>query len=311
MNLQQLQYIVALHKLKSFSKAADACFITQATLSTMVKKLEEELDIVIFDRKTSPIITTDSGLEVIEEAKKILLHAENLKQMASVLTRKIEGELRIGIIPTVASGVLYRIVPHLMAKYPKLKLFISEITTKNIIQQLKTGELDVGIVSTPLNNTDIEEELLYYEKLMVYGNKTINKKYILPKDIATQKIWLLEEGNCLRNQVMNVCALNAKKLNNNLHFEPNSFETLISFVDKLNGLTLIPELYYMGLSADKKAKVIDFKAPVPVREISIIYHRPYAKQRLINVLTTEIKEIITPLLQTSKLKNKDMIIAKI
>jgi LysR family hydrogen peroxide-inducible transcriptional activator len=302
---------VSLDKLKSFSKAAEACFITQATLSTMVKKLEEELDVVIFDRKTSPIITTDSGLEVIKEAKKILLHAENLKQIASVLNGKIEGELRIGIIPTIAGSLLWRIVPHLISKYPKLKLSISEITTKNIIQQLKTGALDAGIVSTPLNHDDIEEEILYYEKLMVYGVKTTNKKYIIPKDIAKQKIWLLEEGNCLRNQVVNVCALNAKKPTDNLQFEPNTFETLISFVDKLNGLTLIPELYYMDLCIDKKTKITDFKLPAPVREVSIIYHRPYAKQRLISMLVTEIKELIIPLLKTSKLKNKDMIIAKI
>ncbi|TDB68828.1 LysR substrate-binding domain-containing protein [Arundinibacter roseus] len=311
MNLQQIQYIVALDKFKNFSHAAESCFITQATLSTMVKKLEEELDIVIFDRKTNPILTTECGKELIEEAKKILWHSNNLKQLSSTLKGNIEGELRIGVIPTIAGNLLYRVIPDLILKFPKLKLFISEINTSSIIQKIKMGELDAGIVSTPLNVDGIDEEILYYEKLLVYGNQNRNKKYLIPEEISTEKIWLLEEGNCLREQVINFCGLNPKKMHENLHFQPNSFETLLSFVDRLNGLTLIPELYFMDLPLEKKSKVIDFQTPVPVREVSVIYHRPYAKLRLVNTLIKEIKETILPLLSTSTLKNNEIVIAKI
>jgi LysR family hydrogen peroxide-inducible transcriptional activator len=311
MNLQQLEYIIALDKLKNFSKAAETCFITQATLSTMVKKLEEELDVVIFDRKTNPIITTDCGKEIIEEAKKAVYHTQNLKEMSSLIKGKTEGELKIGIIPTIASSLLKRIIPEMIIKYPKLKFIISEITTSNIVNQIKLGLLDVGIVSTPLNLPDIEEEILYYEKLMVYGKNNKDKNYLIPKEISKEKIWLLEEGNCLRNQVMNLCQLKPKKLDQNLYFQPNTFETLMGFVDTLDGLTLIPEMYYLDLSAEKKTKVSDFQTPFPVREVSVIFHRPYAKLRLLTTLIKEIKEKIIPILATNHLKNNEMIITKI
>ena len=311
MNLQQIEYIVALDELKSFSKAAEACFITQATLSTMVKKLEQELDMVIFDRKKNPIITTDYGKEIIEEAKKILIHSNNIKFLPSKLKGKIEGDLKLGIIPTIASNLLHRIIPNLLNKYPNLKLKITEITTNNIINQLKTGEIDVGIVSTPLPKNEFEEEILYYEKLMVYGKiKNSQIKYLSPKDIAYEKVWLLEQDNCLSNQIINVCSLSPKILYTNLDFKPNSFDSLINMVDNTDGLTLIPELYHMDLAKEKKVKVIDFNSPYPVREVSLIYNRPYAKLRLINAFAEEIKQTILPILHTSKLKNKEMIIAK-
>jgi LysR family hydrogen peroxide-inducible transcriptional activator len=311
MNLQQLEYIVALDKLKSFSKAADACFITQATLSTMVKKLEEELGVVIFDRKTNTIITTDYGKEIIEEAKKLLIHKNNLMDLPSKLKDKIEGELKIGIIPTIAGNLLYRVIPKLLNNYPDLKLVIQEITTTNIIHQIKTGEIDVGIVSTPIPKNDFEVQILYYEKLKVYGKvKNSDIKYLSPKDIAYEKIWLLEQGNCLSDQIINVCSLSPKKININLDFKPNSFDSLLNMVDSTKGLTLVPELYYKDLTKERKLKVIDFKSPYPVREVSMIYSRPYAKQRLITALGDEIKHSILPLLSTSKLKNKEMIIAK-
>ena len=311
MNFQQLEYIVAVDRFKSFSKAADSCFITQATLSTMVKKLEEELGMIIFDRKTSPILTTECGKEIVEEAKKTLFHSKNIKQLAAILKGKIEGELKIGIIPTVAGNLLHRIVPTLLDKYPNLKLYITEITTANIVQQLKSGEIDVGIVSTPLAKDDLEDEVMYYEKLKVYGKQKTDKEYVLANEIGQEKVWLLEEGNCLRNQFINLCALNPKKIKNNLIFEPNSFESLLSFVDNLEGLTLIPELYCKDLPEEKKLKLIDFKSPYPVREISLVYHRPYVKHRLISVLAEEIKTIIPPLLETSALKNNEMNITKI
>ena len=312
MNLQQLEYIVALDKYKSFSKAAESFFITQATLSTNVKKLEEELDIIMFDRKTSPTITTDCGKEIIEEAKKALYHSAAIKRMSTEIKGRIEGELRIGIIPTVAGNLLHRIIPILLKKYPSLKLSIQEITTNNIVNKLKTGELDVGIMSTPIHHNELENELLYYEKLMLYGQlKQNNIKYVSPKDITNEKIWLLEHGNCLTDQIMNVCSLHSKKINSNLAFSPNSFDTLLNIVDNLQGLTLIPELYYMDLPKTRKKNVRDFVAPYPVREISLVFHRPFAKSRLINTLGTEIRQKITPILQASKLKKSEITIIKI
>lgn len=306
MNLQQLEYILALDRLKSFSKAAESCFITQATLSIMVKRLEDELDIIIFDRKTNPIITTDCGIEIIEEARKIIIHHNRLKQMASELKGKIEGELKIGIIPTIASNLLHRILPILLEKYPKLKLTVYEVTTSEVISRLKTADIDVGIVSTPLNTHDIEEEILYYEKLMVYGINQTNKKFITPKDIMNEKVWLLEQGNCLRDQIIDLCSINSKQLMSNLNFQPNSFDSLLNIVDKLNGLTLIPELYFLDLPNERRKNVFDFNAPYPVREISMIFHRPYAKLRLLETFAKEIKFIIRPIISTTDMKSSEM-----
>jgi LysR family transcriptional regulator, hydrogen peroxide-inducible genes activator len=312
MNLQQLEYIIALDKYKSFSKAAESCFITQATLSTMVKKLEEELELVLFDRKTSPIITTECGKEIVQEAQKIVGHSYRLKQIASSIKGIVEGELRIGVIPTVAGNLLHRILPKLLEKYPNLTLTLEEITTENIIQKLKNGELDAGLLSTPLKNNDLEETILYYEKLMVYGSvEQLNTQFVSPKDIQNEKIWLLETGNCLTNQIINVCARNTKKINNHLNFQPNSFESLLNIVDSLHGLTLIPELYYADLSENRKKRVREFTPPYPVREISLVYNRPYAKIKLIEAVTEEIINIISPQLMTHQLKNSEMMIAKI
>jgi len=311
MNLQQLNYIVQLDKYKSFSKAAQACFITQATLSTMVKKLEEELDIIIFDRKNNPIITTECGKEIIKEAQKILFHSQQLIETAAQVKGIIKGELKIGIIPTIASNLLHRILPKILNKYPDLKLVIQEITSQNIINKLKMGLIDVGIVSTPLQAEELEEQILYYEKLMVYGNvENLETKYISPADIRDQKVWLLEQGNCLSDQIINVCGLSSKKINANLEFQPNSFDSLLNIVDQLKGLTLIPELYFLDLPEHRRKTVKDFVKPFPVREVSMVYYRPYAKLRLIEAIATEVKQLICPILETSQIKNSDLLIAQ-
>ena len=311
MNIQQLEYLIALDKHKSFSKAAASCYITQATLSTMIKKLEEELEVVLFDRKTNPILTTVDGDKIIEEAKKVILHLGNMKHVASTINNRIEGTLTLGIIPTIAGSLLPKILAGIMEKYPHLHLRIVEITTESVIQQLKSGGIDAGIISTPVEKKEIEEDVLYYEKLMVYGSHESNRKYVLPQEMAKNKIWLLEEGHCLRDQFINLCSLNPKRLKHNLNFQPTSFESLIALVDTMGGLTLIPELYYNDLPEEKKCRVKNFKAPYPVREVSLVYYRPYVKHKLIRLMHQEIKDIINPLLESRKLKNSELMIAKI
>lgn len=312
MNLQQFEYLVAVDKHKSFSKAAEACFITQATLSTMVKKFEEEVGITIFDRKTLPILTTDCGKPYIEKARQMVKLAYEMKSMSTHILSDISGELHIGVIPTVASNLLHHLIPVLVSKYPNLILHIQEITTENIVNQLKAGTIDGGILSTPLSKPDaFEETMLYYEKLMVYGKlQTNNQAFLSPKDLMNENVWLLEQGNCISDQIMNVCQLSQKKMNNNIHFHPNSFESLLNIVDSLNGLTVIPELFVKELPKKRKVLITDFVKPYPVREISLVSHRPFVKKRLLDALANEIIALVKPLLETSKLKNKDLLIAR-
>ncbi|MDX9891348.1 MAG: LysR substrate-binding domain-containing protein [Bacteroidales bacterium] len=311
MNIQQLEYIVAVDQFKNFSKAADHCYITQATLSTMIKKLEEELNVVIFDRKNNPVMTTDEGKGIIAQAVKILQETYRLKEIAKNNIHEISGTIKIGIIPTIANSLLPIVLMPLLKKFPDLMVEMYEITTQNILKQLKEGTIDMGILATPLETEDIEEEILFYETLMVYGALNNDTQFIIPEDIKKEKIWLLEEGNCLRNQVINLCSLRKKEnMPLNLKFDAHSFGTLLNMVDQLGGLTLIPELYYQSLSDARKEKVKFFKSPIPVREVSIVFYRPFAKKNTIEAIASEIRSLVQPILMTNQYKNSELDIVK-
>jgi LysR family transcriptional regulator, hydrogen peroxide-inducible genes activator len=261
MNIQQLEYIVAVDRLKNFTRAADACFVTQATLSAMVKKLEDELGLLIFDRKSNPPVTTDAGKQIVQDARNVLIHLKVLNDRVKEMQGKIAGKIRIGIIPTIANSLLPKILRGLMEAYPDLELDVTERTTENIIRSLREGSIDAGILATPLPGENLDFRVLYYESLMVYGDSGLNKQYLLPEDVRNQQVWLLEEGHCLREQFINLCSLK-KKSNTpkNLRLEASSFETLLNLVDEFGGLTMIPELYYNTLPETRKK--MSFFSPI-------------------------------------------------
>jgi len=307
MNIQQLEYIIAIDRFKSFSKAAAHCFVTQATLSAMVKKLEIELDLIMFDRRRSPIITTDCGTAIIEEAKKALHHITLINDYSKTVQDTIDGRIRLGIIPTIANTLLPIILKPLLHKFPDLIIEVHEVTTDNLLKDLEAGTLDFGILATPVEYEQIEENILYYESMMVYGVLNINSQYILPEQLNDSKIWLLEEGHCFRNQTINICNLNKNEdLPDNLIFEANSFETLLNITDEFGGITLIPELFYQSMSPWRKEKTQAFQTPLPVREVSLVYYRPYAKLRIINRITEEIKEMMKGKLVSEKYRARDL-----
>lgn len=307
MNIQQLGYIIAVDRFKNFSRAAAHCFVTQATLSAMVKKLEMEIEVTIFDRKKSPVITTDCGTDIIEEAKKALYHINLIHDYSKTVQDTIEGRIRVGIIPTIANTLLPIILKPLLLKFPDLIIEVHEITTDNLLKDLETGLLDFGILATPVEYEQIEENILYYESMMVYGVQDLKSQYILPEQLNDSKIWLLEEGHCFRNQAINICNLDKKEdLPDNLIFEANSFETLLNITDEFGGITLIPELFYQSMSSGRKKRTQAFQVPLPVREVSLVYYRPYAKLRIINRLTEEIKELMKGKLVSEKYRARDL-----
>ena len=256
MNFQQLEYVMAVHKHKHFGIAADSCHITQATLSAMIKKLEEELKILLFDRSRKPIQTTDMGLQFIETARTILQQKELLFSL-NKQTEKLEGKLSIGIIPTVANSLLPIILPSILKENQKLQLTISEITTEEIKTQLIMDKIDIGILATPINDKQFDEHILYYEPMMIYGILDKKKEYVNSKDIKNGNIWLLEEGHCFRNQALTVCEIKEKELSpSNLNFMGSSFETLLNLTDKFGGYTLVPELYYKNMPKQKQNKAL-------------------------------------------------------
>lgn len=306
MNFQQLEYILAVHRHKHFGKAAEACHITQATLSAMIIKLEDELNIQIFDRSHKPIKTTAIGLEVIEKARSILDIQRELHLLQDVDTT-MTGIIRIGIIPTIASSLLPLILPRIMSQFPELKLVISEITTDEIIHHLEMDKIDLGILSTPLENELLEEHILYYEPMQVYGAEESEKGYITSKEVKDKEIWLLEEGHCFRNQTVTICELREKKVDDTkLQLEANSFETLLSITDQFGGLTILPELYGLQLPKNRQKKLKSFKKPIPVREISIVSYRKVISPQTIEVLGELIKSMVLPKLSVSNYENKDL-----
>jgi LysR family hydrogen peroxide-inducible transcriptional activator len=214
MNIQQLEYIVALDTYKHFGKAAEVCCVTQPTLSMMIQKLEDEYNLKIFDRSIQPIIPTSFGEKLISQAKQILLEIEKFKEIALDAKNILTGELKVGIIPTIAIYLLPNLLYNFTKKFPEIKLKIEENITDILVEKLKKRELDVAIMSNFSADKNLEETLIYKENFLVYTSDEYDKQYFLPQDIDIEKLWLLEEGHCLRNQIENFCELKQKQNKN-------------------------------------------------------------------------------------------------
>ncbi len=292
MTLQQLEYILAVDTHRNFIKAADSCYITQPTLSMQIQKLEDELGIKIFDRSKLPVVPTAIGQGVLEHARRVL-HARNeLNRFIEDQKGKISGQLRIGIIPTLAPYLLPIFVPAFIKKYPDIKLIIHELMTEHIVSYLKDEKIDAGILVTPLNEAGITEHVLFYEELMVFTskkNRAYEKQYILPKDIDTSKLWLLEEGHCFRSQILSICELQQQsREHSGLEYEAGSLETLKRMVEISDGVTIVPELVPLQMPRSQQQLIRHFKKPVPVREVSLAVHRDFLKEKLVKALREEI-----------------------
>lgn len=302
MNVQQLEYIIAVDTHRHFVKASEKCFVTQATLSMMIKKLEDELNIKIFDRSRQPVVPTEIGKKIIAQAKIILQESSRLKEIVEEDHGKLSGELKIGIIPTVAPYLLPLFMSSFLNKYPLVKLKISELTTADIIHKLEQHDLDVGILSTPLNLPSLIEQTLFYEEFVVYASskeKILKKKYVLANDIDINRLCLLEEGHCLRAQVFNLCELrDREKEIHQLDFATGSIETLKKIVEVKQGITILPMLALKDLTLKQKMNIRYFKKPAPVREIGLVTYRYFVKQKLIESLKEEILDSIPQEMKT-------------
>ncbi len=304
MNIQQLEYLIAVDKYKHFGKAAQACFITQPTLSAMIQKFEDELDVKIFDRTTHPIRTTDVGVQIIDHAKTIVDSINELRNKANLLNNILGGKINLGIIPTVSTYILPGEIFDFLQKNPKIEMNVKEMTTENIIKALKSGELDAGIIATPYDSaSEFYQDFLFNEELMLYSSDENTKKdtYVIPEEIDEEKVWLLEEGNCLRTQFENICHLKENTLKpKNLDFLASNINTLVQMVDKVGGISILPELATQQLSEEQKEKVFRFRKPYPYREISIIYYKPTFKQKIIDELVNTVKTSVEKRLNFSQ-----------
>ena len=304
MTLTQLEYIIALDTFRHFATAANACFITQPTLSMQIQKLEDELGSKLFDRSKQPVIPTEMGEEVLQQARVVMHEVKIMHELIKEKQGVFMGELRIGIIPTLAPYLLPLFLQSFLNKYPNIKIKIKEMTTDIIIENLKTGKIDTGLLVTPLLDNTIKEQPLFYEELVAYVSKSsaaYKKNYVLAEDFDLKELWLLEEGHCFRSQIVNLCELKKQnKENSRFEYEAGSVETLRKMVEMNNGITILPEMATFDFNEKQLSMVKHFQNPVPVREISLVTHRDHVKIKLVDVLKAEILLAMPPKIMMNK-----------
>ncbi len=295
MTITQLQYVLAVAEHKNFTLAADKCFVTQPTLSMQIQKIEEELNILIFDRSKKPIQLTAIGQKIVEQAKNIVNEAGKIKDIVEYQKGFIGGEFRIGIIPTIMPTLLPMFLNNFIKKYPKIKLIIEELNTNEIITRLKNGHLDAAIAATPLEDEKIKEIVLYYEPFVAYipENHVISQKpEIEISDLNLDEILLLQDGHCFRDGILNLCKNQEMAGKNSFQLESGSFETLIKLADEGLGTTLLPYLHTLNLNEKDQSKLKQFKEPKPAREVSLIYPKSELKIHIIDALRNTISGVV-------------------
>jgi len=295
MTITQLQYVLAIAEHKNFTKAAAKCCVTQPTLSTQIQKLEEELNILIFDRSKKPIELTQVGQKIVQQARNIVNESERIQDIVDQQKGFIGGEFKLGIIPTVMPTLLPMFLKTFMKKHSKVKLKIDELTTEDIIQQLDEGHLDAAIAATPLENKTIKERVIYYEPFVGYvpeGHRLFQKEKLKTSDLDIDDMLLLEEGHCFRDGIINICKSLKNHEDDKLQLESGSIETLIKLSNEGLGMTLLPYLHTLDLHDHQKQYLREFEQPTPAREISLIYNKSELKMQIINALFDVISGII-------------------
>jgi len=287
-SLVQLQYLVALEKHRHFIRAAESCSVTQPTLSMQIKKLEAELGVILFDRSKQPIIPTDVGLMIVEQAKSILRETQRIEDMLQSYKGEVSGDLHLGVIPTISPYLMPHLISNIRKMYPEIRLHVKEMLTEDIIAALLADQLDVGILSTPLHQERIAERPLFYEEFHVYmhpSHPAYEHRRVSVEDLLSDQLWLLSEGNCFRNQTINLCAMREEDLIDNMFdYESGSLETLMRIVDMEGGATIIPEWGSIDLSDQALINMRRTLDDSMVREVSMVYSRNYAKARLLDAL---------------------------
>ncbi len=295
MTITQLKYVLAVAEHQNFTVASEHCFVTQPTLSMQIQKLEDQLGIKIFNRNKKPIQLTQIGEKIAQQAKIIVDESNRITDIVDQQKGFIGGEFKLGIIPTIMPSLLPMFLKTFVTKYPKVSLIIEELTTEEIIKKLTDGHIDAAIAATPLENEAIKERVIYYEPFIgfVPENHRLNKqKTIDPNDLELNDILLLEDGHCFKENILNLCSTFKKETGAHFHLESGSFNTLIKLAKENLGMTLLPYLHTLDLNEKDQTYLREFNAPVPAREVSLIYHKSQLKMQLIESLKNVIDSVI-------------------
>ncbi|MBR5193895.1 MAG: LysR family transcriptional regulator [Bacteroidaceae bacterium] len=292
MTLQQLEYILAVERYRHFGRAAEACNVTQPTLSAMIGKLEEELNAKLFDRNRQPICPTPVGEQVLRQAKEVLAQADSIKDIVEEEKHSLNGTFRVGILPTIAPYLLPRFFPQLMKKYPTLDIRVREMKTHEIKEALLQGDIDAGILAQIEGLEEYEQTHLFYEKYEGYVSREdalFAKETLRTSDVASSRdLWLLDEGHCFRDQMVRFCQMKSSQTSQ-LAYNLGSMETFMRMVESGKGITFIPELAVMQLGSEQKELVRPFAIPVPTRQLLLITNRNFIRQTLLDVIVKEIQ----------------------
>lgn len=294
MTITQLNYVLAVAEHLNFTVAAEKCFVTQPTLSMQIQKLEEELEIRIFDRNKKPIQLTEVGKKIVEQAKSIVNEADRIKDIVEQQKGFIGGDFKIGIIPTIMPTLLPMFLKNFIRKYPKINLIVEEHTTNEVISRLQKGQLDVAIAATPLNESDLKEIVLYYEPFVGYFPEEFRNGLteLSPSDLNVNDILLLQDGHCFTNGILNICKASKLVQSQNFELTSGSFETLIGLANEGLGVTLLPYLHTLNLSEKDKKNIIEFANPKPSREVSLIFPKNELKSHIVDALRQTISGVV-------------------
>ncbi len=305
MTLVQLEYVLAVAEHKNFTLAAEKSFVTQPTLSMQIQKFEKELGIEIFDRSSHPIKLTQIGEKVVEQAKTILREASKMSQLVYEEKGQLEGQFRIGVIPTVLPTLIPLFYKSFQKNHPKANLVIKELQTDEIVAHLQDGMLDFGIVVTPLQEEQIVEKPLYYEPMVGYippFHQLHKKKYITPADLNVDDLLLLKEGHCFRNNVLNLCEP-AKLKSQPVSLDSGSLDTLVKLANEGYGITLLPALKAEDLPENYKKNIRYFTDPAPTRQVSLVYHQSNLRKSFEESLTKTIQSVLRGKIFLEKVEN--------
>lgn len=306
MTLTQLEYILAVADTGSFSQAARQCFVTQPTLSMQIQKLEDELGVILFDRTKQPIHATSVGEEVIRQARLVVKGSQHIKEIVDDAKGSLRGELRIGIIPTLAPYLLPLFLKRVKETHSELHLTFEELQTEVMIEKIRNHSLDLGILVTPIDDLNIASHVLFYEPFNVYfskGHALLARKTVDEKDLSSDDVLLLNEGHCFREQSLSLCR-NKKMVppaDRNFTFESGSLETLKKLVDQGESFTLLPWLAAMDVQDKKRLR--PFSDPVPTREVSLIHGPHFQRKALLKALIENIKKNLPEGVSVNKTKN--------
>ena len=306
MNIQQFQYILAVAEFRHFELASEKCHITQSTLSTMISKFEDEIGFQIFDRKKKPVQITNEGLLIIEQLKLITNNIDQLKELAKEIKGEINGNLSLSVIPTIAPFLLPIFLQDFASEFPNLNIVVREETTAEIQRKLKSRELDIGIISIPILDKELEEVKLYDEPFLFFDAGNSKSKNLSVASVKLENLCLMEEGHCMRTQILQLCNENFRISNSKLNFEfkAGSIDSLLRFVKAYNGTTLIPCLAAHNFSDLDKIHISNFTSPVPFRTVGLIVHRHFVKKKLLKSLQQMITDKIAIILPQNLIEGK-------